>query len=128
MEANRDAALKCRALAEKYLKEGNKAKCLSLCDKAERLAGGSLAGVDRLRTLASASTGGAAARESTKPAATPTKQAFTPQQVEAVKKIIAAKRRGACRLKGRPRSRPIRGPLPFCRNPQPPAFRPRAGG
>ena len=84
MEANRDAALKCRALAEKYLKEGNKAKCLSLCDKAERLAGGSLAGVDRLRTLASASTGGAAARESTKPAATPSKAAFTPQQVDAV--------------------------------------------
>ena len=94
MEANRDAALKCRALAEKYLKEGNKAKCLSLCDKAERLAGGSLAGVDRLRTLASASTGGFNARETSKPAATPTKQAFTPQQVEAVKKIIGAKRRG----------------------------------
>ena len=46
MEANRDAALKCRALADKYLREGNKAKCLALCDKAERLAGGSLAGVD----------------------------------------------------------------------------------
>ena len=94
MEANRDAALKCRALAEKYLREGNKAKCLSLCDKAERLAGGSLAGVDRLRTLASASTGGAAARESTKPTTPNVKAAFTPQQVEAVKRIIGAKRRG----------------------------------
>ena len=44
------------------MREGNKAKCLSLCDKAERLAGGSLAGVARLRTLAPASPGGALSR------------------------------------------------------------------
>jgi hypothetical protein len=103
MEANKEAALKCRALAEKYLNEGNKAKCLQLCEKAERLAGGSLAGVDRLRTLASASsqrtparasTGAARPTPATPATATPVKAAYTPQQVEAVKEVIATKRQG----------------------------------
>ena len=44
MEANREAAEKCRALARRYLSEGNAAKCHQLSDKAERLAGGSMAG------------------------------------------------------------------------------------
>ena len=37
MEGNKDEAIKCRRIAEKYLREGNKTKAEKLLKKAQRL-------------------------------------------------------------------------------------------
>ena len=92
--------------------EGGQQGHASLCDKAERLAGGSLAGVDRLGPRVRVD-GRRRPRGRRGPAATK-KAAFTPQQVEAVKKVIAAKRRGHYAVLGieRPRLRSNQAGLP----------------
>ena len=58
MEANREAALKCRELAQKYFREGKLAMCIKYCDKCTRLAGSELAGIADLKAC-----GRGAARE-----------------------------------------------------------------
>lgn len=37
MEGNRDEAIKCRELAEKYIREGNRDKALKFLQKSQRL-------------------------------------------------------------------------------------------
>jgi len=115
MEANREAAVKCKTLAEKYFREGKFATCIKYCDKSSRLAGADLPGIAELRRRAAnpsaagpdpsqprssdgaqrrrASTGstGSAAGGGGAAAAG---AAYTPQQAEAVQRIIALKRRG----------------------------------
>ena len=120
MEANREAAVKCKTLAEKYFREEKYATCIKYCDKSSRLAGADLPGIAALRANAErggapaagggGSGGGAssprssdgvprqrrASTGSTTAAAGgggPT-AAYTPQQAEAVQRIISLKKRG----------------------------------